>query len=389
VLDDANDRLAVAQAWRIASTKWWPEYLAAASVQEENTAEKVRSECIQGLLVTAGNLEGVMELLRKNLRELRFGTANPAKSSSLRYASILSTLRRSYTRNPIELGENVGAEFSKLMEESFRSTGQPTGPATKEAIVEDAARLVHEFVRAKFSRATRASTYSVLDVVRSWYKQPEWAALTETSQGLRILREDICEALRLLLQAGVTDDALSRRLAQTVESGEKSRELLRQMAAEMPGLPVPVRQWLLGVAPRKESALATESQQRSVDELLAELLIETCKLGDLARLAERDLLPQISVLTPRFADLLSDFIGECKRTLQDLQYVALKRALKVRGSAGEELDFSPLEHEMLDGPRPGVRRVRIVRPAVEATSPDGPSRIVRKAIVEPAEISHS
>jgi hypothetical protein len=358
-------------------------------VHEENTAEKVRSECIQGLLVTAGNLETVMVLLRKNLRDLRFETANPGKSLSLRIASVLSTLGRSYARNPIELGENVGTEFSKLMDDSFRSTGPPSVPATKQSLVEDAARLVHEFVRAKFSTATRANTYGVLDVLRSWYKQPEWARLAETSQALHILRVDISEALRLLVQAGVTDDALSGRLAQTMESAQTAREVLRKMAEDMPGLPVPVRQWLLGVAPRAESTLATESQQRSVDELLAELLIDTCKLADSAQLAERDVLPQVSVLAPRLADLLSDFIAQCKRTLQDLQYVALKRSLKVRGSTGEELDFSPLEHEMLGGPRAGVRRIRILRPAVESASADGPSRIVRKALVEPSEINHS
>ena len=57
--------------------------------------------------------------------------------------------------------------------------------------------------------------------------------------------------------------------------------------------------------------------------------------------------------------------------------------LAIVGKPGDAVDYSPLEHEMAGGLKPGVRKVRIFKPGVEARSESGGRRIVRKAIVEP------
>jgi hypothetical protein len=201
---------------------------------------------------------------------------------------------------------------------------------------------------------------------------------------MTLLRSDISEALRLLVRAGITDDALFEKLVQAVGSPQAAREIARKIAEEVPGLPGHVQNWLLGTAPRRDSSLATESQQRSVDEIIADLLIDSVMLSEKAETAERDVLPEIMVVVPRLANSMVSLVRQCESTLQTLRYIAEKRSLRVRGKVGEEVDFSPLEHEMVGGPVPGVRRVRVVRPVVEAMSHDGVARIVRKGLVEPA-----
>ena len=389
LLDDPDDRFAVISAWRFAPAEWWAAYLATAAVEQENTAERMRSESIQGLLALASDLVSAIGQLRAALLRLRFDTADPATSTGRRLHRILSTLRTFYSQEPIEPGQNAGVVFAKWVNETFRSVGPPTDSETRTEVAEEAARIVHELVRARFSLATSPSTYAVIDTLHSWYKPYEWASLAEKSPALSLLRADISEALRLLIQAGITDDRLFEKLVQTVESSKKAREIARKLAEEAPGLPEPVRRWLLGSTPLKESPLATESQQRSVDEIVADLLIDTLRLSEMAEAAEREILPEMAVVAPRLADPLAAFVRQCQRTLNDLKYVAEKRSLRVRGNTGEEVDFSPLEHEMLGGSQPGVRRVRIVRPVVEAASADGVARIVRKGLVEPATVNHS
>jgi len=389
LLNDPDDRFAVISTWRVAPAEWWAAYLATAVVEQENTAERVRSESIQGLLAISSDLVSAMGQLRGALLSLRFDTADPSTSTGRRFHRVLSTLRTFYSQEPIEPGHNAGVVLAKWINETFRGVGPPIDAETKTQVAEESARLVHELVRARFSLATAPTTYAVIDTLHSWYKPHEWARFAEKSPALLLLRNDISEALKLLIQAGITDDNLFEKLVQTVETPKKAREIGRKLAEETPGLPDPVRRWLLGSAALKESPLATESQQRSVDEIVADLLIDTLRLSEMAEATQRDILPEIGVVAPRLADPMVEFVRQCQRTLHGLKYVAEKRSLRVRGKTGEEVDFSPLEHEMLGGSQPGVRRVRILRPVVEAASPDGVPRIVRKGLVEPATVNHS
>jgi hypothetical protein len=61
LLDDPNDRFAVVSVCRAVRGEWWASYLATAAVEESNNAEKVRSECIEGLLGIARDLTSVTE----------------------------------------------------------------------------------------------------------------------------------------------------------------------------------------------------------------------------------------------------------------------------------------------------------------------------------------
>ena len=75
----------------------------------------------------------------------------------------------------------------------------------------------------------------------------------------------------------------------------------------------------------------------------------------------------------------------CESVANTIRLLAHRRALQIRDTTAEEVEFSPLEHEMAGGPKPGVRRVRLISPIVESIGRDGTVRIVRKALVEPVE----
>ena len=95
------------------------------------------------------------------------------------------------------------------------------------------------------------------------------------------------------------------------------------------------------------------------------------------------MLPELSVIAPHSASALESLLGFVRTTTGSVQAVASSRMMRVRGEAGAIVEFSPLEHEIIGGRRPGVRTVRIIRPAVEASGVGGALRIVRKALVEP------
>ena len=58
-----------------------------------------------------------------------------------------------------------------------------------------------------------------------------------------------------------------------------------------------------------------------------------------------------------------------------------RRSLRIRGNPGEEEDYAPLDHELIDGGS-GARKVRIIRPVVEQVREDGVAFVLRKGVVE-------
>ena len=57
------------------------------------------------------------------------------------------------------------------------------------------------------------------------------------------------------------------------------------------------------------------------------------------------------------------------------------RSLRLRGTVGEEVEYSPVEHRLDAGVR--SRHVRLLTPVVERISEDGVPRVVLRAAVEP------
>lgn len=382
VLPQPDDRFQVVSAWQVAGESWWVDYLARSAVYEE-AAERVRAESVRGLISLAPDLTSAMESLNGALQTLRFETAFPAESMARRIRRVLTALKTSLGKAPVEPGRDPGSQLAKLVGESFRSAGRPNDDALKSEVVRGTAAVVHELVRARFSLGTVATTYAAIDVVRSWYKELEWTRLANRSDTLGMVTTDILEALRLLVQAGITDDELVHRLALTTGSFEKARERCKQLANQLPGLPEEISDWLLGRGRRKQSELATESQYRAVDEIIADLLIESRNLLQATETIKERLLPEITILAPQLAETLRGLVSSSQSILNVLQYLAARRSLRIRGKPGENAAFSPLEHEIAGGPRPGSGRVRILHPAVETVEPDGTVRIVRKALVEP------
>jgi hypothetical protein len=158
--------------------------------------------------------------------------------------------------------------------------------------------------------------------------------------------------------------------------------MARQILERTPGLPDDLARWLSGAPVKRKSALAAQNQLLSVDEALADLMIDCARMDEMEDRIQRDTLPELSVKVPRASSSVENLLGLVKSTNNSVHALTRVRGLAIVGRTGESVDFSPLEHEMAGGAKPGVRKVRILKPGVDAPSDAGGRRIVRKAIVE-------
>lgn len=196
------------------------------------------------------------------------------------------------------------------------------------------------------------------------------------------MRDDLRKALLFLASAGKTDEFLRGALVTVAGSRERADLICRTMATEQPGIPDDVRDWLAGVSKRIQSDSVVESQERSIDEVLAELLLVMTKLSRASEVVQSDVLPDVAIVLPQSEYALSRLTGMADAMASKLSLAVEWRSLRIRGTVGQEVEFSPVEHQFSSSGAP-TRRVRLLSPVVERISEDGVPQVVLKAAVEP------
>ena len=111
-------------------------------------------------------------------------------------------------------------------------------------------------------------------------------------------------------------------------------------------------------------------------------VISVTVLTRAADMVQSDVLPEVSIVLPQQAQMLSRLIGLAEAMASKLNLAVKWRSLRLRGTVGQVVEFSPVEHQ-LDPGGARSRRVRLLSPVVERVSEDGVPRVVLKAPVEP------
>ena len=384
-LPDVHDRLYAAKSWRVVPGAWSLDALATAAAREE-TGEAARKECIEGAIGLGARIEDAITALRKALLAIKFKTKRPGDSLGRRLNRVLAAVADSLSKSHKPIGENAGREIGRLVVQGFRATGQPESSTVRIDVVKHVAVMTHAIVRADFSLGGQDSTYRALSVVSEWFDSREWEQLCDSSaasDAVSRVREDVEKSLLLLASAGKSDGRLRQALVTAAGSRKNADVICRKMATQHPGIPDNVRDWLAGASPRTQVSSAMESRERSIDEVLAELLITMARLTRASSVVQSEVLPDVSIVLPQSMRALSNLTGTADAMANKLNLAIAWRSLRTRGKAGEEVDFSPVEHQFSSA---GIRsrRVRLLSPVVWRVSEDGVPRVVLKAAVEPA-----
>jgi hypothetical protein len=304
-----------------------------------------------------------------------------------RLRKVLAQMNRISAPGEIQTGTAPGRSLASVVETAFSSSGLPETDDVRVSVTDDALALVARMVRIRFSLATDGTTYSVLDVFRGWVRSHDWPDFIGRATSARLVSDDLLQALRILARAGVTDDVLYRHLISSMGSEHQARQAALELATDTHGLSEDVQAWLRGSQLRRESALATESQERSADEVFGDLLLEARSLAKQAEYVRDEVIPELRVVAPSVADRVSTMVDAQGSAVGKIELLATRRALRSRWQRGDVVEYSALEHELVGGKPSGVRYVRVLSPLVESLPPTGVRRIVRKALVEPAQVA--
>ena len=380
-LPDPDDRRYAARVWRVVRRAWSVNDLATAAVREES-GEKARTECMEAIVALSDNLEQGLTALRTPLLALSFETKQPRDSLGKRVIRVLRALNAAVSRSDRPVGSDAGRALSELVRHGFRKTGRPETRKVREELVKQVAVVTHTIVRADYTHGAKVETYAALRRLSDWFPAHGWEKLCGSSVAISRVQGDVEKGLTLLVELGKPDDGLRGALITVAGSRKKAEAICRRIAREHPGIPEELRHWLAGISKRITSASVAESQERSVDQVLAELLLAMRGLSRASDVVASEVVPEASIVLPQAEPALLRLTRLVDALESTLGLAATRRSLRLRGAVGQEVDFTPVDHEFLTmGVR--SRRVRLVSPGVERIGEDGVPRTVLKATVEP------
>jgi len=371
---DTEDRERWASALGRLKLPWTGPYLASMAAAEPGEASRVRRACVAAMGPAGLGLGWgeAIELLVAALKR----QDDPPETLARQVGGLARDLRAE--RLPRGDGGGVAKLASLFRDRASRAVKLEAW----QRAVEELAWMVHEVARSRLSLAVEASTYASLRALRDG-RHGDWEATARGSAALAQLREDLTEALLVRAQCGVPDGELFEQLVVASGSRSLAREAARALAST-PGLSPPVQAWLRGeeASPRPDGALEALKSEAELPRLAAALRDATALRAGLVRLRQRA-SSELPLVAPQMLDPLGQHEVQAQALIEQVFMLASARGLRVVGEVGGRTALMPAHHQLTSVPAEGVGTVRWLTTAVEQVQPDGTTRVVLQALVEP------
>lgn len=382
-MPDPDDRRHFGDAIMALAGNWLPDYIARAIVNERD-GEKARESLSRALVVNVPDLSAQLSLIGGALNDVRFDQQDPSVGRARRLAAILDALGAAVwtAELDIEPGEEFGSVTAKLVSDILAR--RPAGDRTVSII---AARSVLQFVvqavRLHGTLAADARTYTFLDPLRRSLGTKAWPS--ELSSELGRAANQLLEQLVFLVRLKMPDTNL-RRLFLSMVGDAVGKNRLAKLADEVLGIDADMAYWLRTGSQRRvlpTQSAVEETAVAAIDRDLGLALRETEIIRSSIAAIESEALSAAEFHSPRLEQDLKDAFGRIDRLAAYVEAVARRRSLVLKGSVGEVIAFSPLEHEPVAS-AVGARTVRIKSRGVERVIDGQPLGVIVKADVESA-----
>ena len=350
------------------------DILATAIVDEEK-GEKARRVWVEALLENAA-LSDFFDGVTQAFAETN-GMSGEARS--LRIQRILDALNERITQADIRIDENFHSGFRNFVAKAYFHVPRPREYRTSTAAVEELVKASVHFIRLKFRLGADPDFYRAVSLAERWLPEGGWMRLTATSVGLKQLRKYLIEGLLLLLEMGKPDDALLEAHRLLSPSRKFAQEELCGAEKSAQNLSPDVRRWLASGGTRKVVAKSAELDETD-DLSIAMAMIVADNLHHRSGAGIDAILDDIRFKAPLHFETITGVVDLSRQLIDRVTFLADRRQLRLFGSPGEVVDFSPHAYRLPEN-KPLTRRVQVQSPGVEKRGRSA-SRVIVPALVE-------
>lgn len=367
---DAKQRTRAAKVVRASGVRIDGAALARAAA-EEKRGDEARREWT-GELVRSERLSRVFEFLGTAVAE----TATVADARSDRVHRLLRALGSALARGDFDVDDDICDGMSHFIKHAHAcpKEGNYKPSASAAEAMFDVAR---QLLRHKYRLGTEARFFATIAQVSRWLPGGGWRRLTRSSPGLHQLRRALIEGLLLLLEKGRPDGDLLVAHSLLCPTNEVAREELRRAEESARNVSPDLREWLVTGGATKAKA-STSALDETDDLSIAMALIAADQLLSRA-LADSGIVNDLRFRAPVHVDTITALLTNARDLADRVTALAGRRQLRLFGSPGDVVEFSPHAYRLPDD-TPLTRRVRIVAPGVEKSG-RAASKVVVPALV--------
>jgi hypothetical protein len=345
-----------------------------------NTAENARKVLLQTAIGRSGNLVAAWNAVTSAMVKQGVGVDAQLRRAA-DVASVWLEVVRSWSGS---IGARPGAALSAWLAALLNAARASTEEQLVFNIVDNAVAMALRIVELRFSNAFIAETYQPIERAKSLIGRDQWSRYLGKSEVLPRIRQCVQESALVLARQNRTDKDIAAVLEVVFSSREHAARSMSAYFGESHDLDPEVRAWWVNVG-------AVQQVQREVnhqigngeDQQIGSLLIEVEACRETMDKLERAVVPQLEISEPPLASTVKRAAAAYKDMARIATQLARMRRLSKTSLLDAVIEYNPMQHELLGGPRPGVRHVRIVREGIQKEFA-GKIKTLVKPWVEPA-----
>lgn len=360
-LSNGDDKAYAAVSLQYCHGHWVKDYCLSESVIVD-AAEEARRALLACGLAESGTLSSFLRQLELQGDSLK---AIPASDSRLkRIRRILTAALEVLGTWKGELGHEPGTALGNCLAMFLSSDAEDADPEVLADVIDAALRILSRMIERRFSCAFDSTSYAVVERAQEAVRMG-WHDFLSRSGAIAGLRSHLLEAALVLVRQNRSDTRIVEAIVLAFGSRPQAAFALKRCLADAQDSDPEVRAWW-------ESAGAQEQSQKVVDhkfgnnedQQIGSLLIEVESNREPMEKVNRAVVPLLEISDPVLASTVRSAAAGYAEIAQIARRLARMRRLTKTDLKGERLEYNPLEHEMIGGHRPGVRRIRVVRDGI-------------------------
>ena len=351
-----------------------PGVLARAAV-EEDKGEKARRVWVKALLERVP-LSEVFTCMARAIAET---VGMSGQSRSLRLQRILGALNDQLIQADIQVDNDLCDGFRHFIAKAFVNVSGPQEYRASATAVEELIKTAVQLIRFRFRLGAEPDFYRAVALAERWLPEGGWIRLTGASAGMKQLRRTLLEGLLLLLEQGKPDNELLKAHRALSPDKRFAQKELNESERSARNLPPELRRWLVSGGVKMVETKSVELDETD-DLSIAMAVIVADDLRHRMDMSVDVMLDDIRFKAPIHADTITGVVNLTRQLIDRVNFLANRRQLRLFGSPGEVVDFSPHAYRLPDD-APLTRRVRIQSPGVEKRGRLA-SRVIVPALVE-------
>ena len=359
-LSDGDEKYYAALTINYANKNWVNKYCIREALTTD-TAEKARKELLNIVLSKCSSAAVFFEEI-----SIESDILKNVDSGLKKTRRILSSIRECLAVWRGQPGEDVGNTLSTLYKKLVNSDIEKADESVLFELEDQAILVLLRIIELRFSYALHAATYSIVEQGKRKFGSILWSKYLNGSVVITDIRNCVLEASLVLARQGKTDKSIIDVLLNLFSSREQLSIAISKHFNGANDLEPLVREWWVkGGAVSTSQREAQHKVGNSEDEQIGSLLIEVESSKEAMEKLRRAVVPLLQISDPILAATVDKAAAGYLEISQIARRLARMRKLSKTETKGEVLEYNPLEHEMLGGHRPGIRKVKVVREAIQ------------------------